>query len=136
VSYDEKRAWAYAVVAAVVPVVYAVVVFSRLAGTEVASVSYAGPLLAAAGAGIVGNMLAGALIAPPKGLSRDERDAGILRRGTRIGYFVLAAGAAGALILTLAGFAHFWIAHALYLAFVLDALVSSTVKIVAYRRGF
>jgi hypothetical protein len=48
---------------------------------------------------------------------------------------VLAIGAAGALVLTMAGVAHFWIAQALYLAFVLDALVSSIVKIVAYRRG-
>jgi hypothetical protein len=30
---------------------------------------------------------------------------------------------------------HFWIANAIYLAFVLSALTASVVKIVAYRRG-
>jgi hypothetical protein len=132
-SYEEKRAWVYAVIAAVVPAVYAVIVFGQPADT--AEVSYARPLLIAVGAGILANVVAGTLM--PRGADRrDERDVGIFRYGTQAGYFVLAAGAAGALLMTLAGFAHFWIANALYLAFILDALVSSIVKIVAYRRGF
>ncbi|MET8002715.1 hypothetical protein [Nonomuraea glycinis] len=132
-SYEEKRAWVYAVIAAVVPAVYAVIVFGQPAGA--AEVSYVRPLIIAVGAGILANVVAGTLL--PRGADRrDERDVGIFRYGTQAGYFVLAAGAAGALLLTLAGFAHFWIANALYLAFVLDALVSSIVKIVAYRRGF
>jgi hypothetical protein len=136
-SYEEKRAWVYGVTAAVVPVVYFLIVLGQLADTQVAQISYARPLLTATGVGIVANILATMLIAAPKGANRkDERDAGIFRYGTQVGYFVLAAGAAGALILTLAGFERFWIANALYLAFVLDALVSSIVKIVAYRRGF
>jgi hypothetical protein len=77
------------------------------------------------------------LIGMPKGADRkDERDSGIYWHGTRVGYFVLAVGAAGAFLLTLAGVEHFWIANALYLTFVLDALISSIVRIVAYRRGF
>ncbi|WP_177244928.1 hypothetical protein [Streptosporangium canum] len=48
----------------------------------------------------------------------------------------LAAGGVVALGLTLAEYGNFWIANALYLAFVLDALASSITKIVAYRRGF
>ena len=40
-----------------------------------------------------------------------------------------------ALGLTLADYENFWIANALYLAFVLDALTSSVTKIIAYRRG-
>jgi hypothetical protein len=39
------------------------------------------------------------------------------------------------LALAMAEVAHFWIANALYLAFVLAALASSIVKIVSYRRG-
>jgi hypothetical protein len=82
-------------------------------------------------------MLATMLIGAPKGAPHsDQRDADIFRYGTHVGYFVLAIGVGGAFLLTLAGVAHFWIANALYLAFVLDALVSSIVKIVAYRRGF
>lgn len=133
-SYEERRAWVYAAVAAVVPAVYAVIVLGRLADAGAAEVSYARPLLIAVGAGMVANFLAGMLIGAPE--RRDERDVGIFRYGTQAGYFVLAAGAGGALALALAEAEHFWIANALYLAFILDALVSSTTKIVAYRRGF
>ncbi|MFC7592124.1 hypothetical protein ACFQYP_56675 [Nonomuraea antimicrobica] len=66
-SYEEKRAWVYAAVAVVVPVVYAVTMFGRLAGTDVTRISYALPLLIAAGVGIVANMLTTMLIGAPKG---------------------------------------------------------------------
>jgi hypothetical protein len=136
-SFEEKRAWAYAAVALVVPVIYVVTMLERLAGTDVEQISYARPLLITIGAGMVANLIATMLISGPKEARRsDERDAGILRYGTQVGYFVLATGVGGAFLLTLAGVAHFWIANALYLAFILDALASSIVKIVAYRRGF
>ena len=38
-------------------------------------------------------------------------------------------------LLTLAEFDYFWIANAMYFAFVLSALIGSVVKLVAYRRG-
>jgi hypothetical protein len=41
----------------------------------------------------------------------------------------------GPLGLTMAGAEHFWIAGAIYGAFVLANVVSSSVKLVAYRRG-
>jgi quinol-cytochrome oxidoreductase complex cytochrome b subunit len=134
-SYEEKRAWIYGVIAAVVPAVYFAIILGRLADTDPAQIAYVRPLLTAVGVAFVVNMLATMLIGAPKGAAKDERDTGIFRYGTQVGYFVLAIGAAGALVLTMAGVAHFWIAQALYLAFVLDALVSSIVKIVAYRRG-
>jgi hypothetical protein len=37
--------------------------------------------------------------------------------------------------LTLAEFEYFWIANAMYLAFVLAALIGAVAKLVAYRRG-
>ncbi len=40
------------------------------------------------------------------------------------------------LIITMMQFAYFWIANALYLSFISAAIVSSAVKLVAYRRGF
>ena len=39
-------------------------------------------------------------------------------------------------VLTLAEFDYFWIANAIYLAFVVSAVVGTIVKLVAYRRGF
>lgn len=44
--------------------------------------------------------------------------------------------AAGVLALTLVEADHFWIANTSFLAFVLQAVVSSVVKLVSYRRGF
>jgi hypothetical protein len=38
-------------------------------------------------------------------------------------------------VLTLTEADHFWIANAIYVAFVLSAFVGTTVKLVAYRRG-
>jgi len=44
-------------------------------------------------------------------------------------------GALGALILAWMEAPHFWIANVIYLAFVLQAILSSVAKLVAYRRG-
>src|SRR4051812_29019275 len=61
-SYEEKRAWVYAVIAAVVPAIYAVIVLGQLAGASVAEISYVRPLLIAAGAGILANFVADTLM--------------------------------------------------------------------------
>ena len=45
-------------------------------------------------------------------------------------------GAVAALVMAMAEVDHFWIANAVYLAFLLSALLSSTAKIAAYRKGF
>ncbi|MEI8082120.1 MAG: hypothetical protein WCI74_09785, partial [Actinomycetes bacterium] len=66
----------------------------------------------------------------------DERDKQISRRGELVGYYVSSAGVVGAMALTMLEYPYFWIANALYLGFVIAALVSAAVKIVAYRRGF
>ncbi|MUL41414.1 hypothetical protein FZ103_09530 [Streptomonospora sp. PA3] len=130
-SLEEKRVWSYAAVALAVPAVYFAVVLARMAGAA-PDYDYVVPMLAAIGAGLVLNMLL-----TPRGTERrDERDAEIHRRGEHIGFYVLAGVAAAALALTMAAVPHFWIANTLYLAFVLNALTSSAVKIVAYRRGF
>ena len=84
---------------------------------------------------VVCSILAG--ISSPRDAGKsDERDASIYRYGEYIGYLVFSIGILGALGLTMAKFAHFWIGNAIYLAFVLAALISTTVKLVAYRRGF
>ena len=58
------------------------------------------------------------------------------RRGELVGYYVLSAGILAALALVLTEQPYFWIAHAIYAAFIVSALASSAVKLVAYRRGF
>jgi len=53
-----------------------------------------------------------------------------------VGYYVSSVGVVGAMALTMLEYEYFWIANALYVSFVLASLVSATVKLVAYRRGF
>ncbi len=66
----------------------------------------------------------------------DERDADIGRRGALVGYYVSSVGAVVVLGLTMLEYDYFWIANALYGAFLLGSIVSSVVALVAYRRGF
>lgn len=138
-SYEEKNTWAYLVIAVVVPVVYIAEVLRRLQGTEVTQVGYVRPMLAAIGVAIALNIAASmvaAMASPKDAGQKDVRDQQINRRGEHVGFYVMSAGAAVPLGLALAEADYFWIANALYLAFVLSALGSSIVKIVAYRRGF
>ena len=49
---------------------------------------------------------------------------------------VLGIGMVVPFVLTLAEFEYFWIANAMYLVYVLQAIVGAIIKLVAYRRGF
>ncbi|MBB5079174.1 hypothetical protein [Nonomuraea endophytica] len=138
-STEEKRVWVYAAVALAIPVVYFASVLRQLPGADVTRITYIPALLTAIGVAVLANIVASiatAIAAPKEAGLKDERDAGIRRYGQRAEYYVLAVSVAGVFALTLAGAAHFWIANALYLAFVLSALASAIVRIVAYRRGF
>ncbi|MFD9948347.1 hypothetical protein ACFWYW_21365 [Nonomuraea sp. NPDC059023] len=138
-STEEKRVWAYAAVALAIPVVYFTIVLRQLPGADVTRITYIPALLTAIGVAVLANIVASiatAIAAPREAGLKDERDASIRRYGQRAEYYVLAAGVVGVFALTLAGAAHFWIANALYLAFVLSALASAIARIVAYRRGF
>ena len=66
----------------------------------------------------------------------DERDRDIGRFGEYFAGTVLGIGMVVPFALTLAEFDYFWIANAMYLAFVVSALVGAVMKLVAYRRGF
>ncbi|WP_207916914.1 hypothetical protein [Micromonospora sp. KC723] len=106
---------------------------------DVARIAYVRPMLIAIGAGIGLGIVASiaAAIASPREAGRtDERDRQIHRLGEYVGFYVMSITAIVPLALAMAEAAHFWIANALYLAFVLAALASSIAKIVLYRRGF
>ncbi|QFY09300.1 hypothetical protein GBF35_23925 [Nonomuraea phyllanthi] len=138
-SSEEKRAWIYAVVGVGVAAVYFVTVLSQVPGADVARIAYVQPMLVAIGAAIgLGIVVAiVAAIASPKDAGRaDERDRQIHRMGEYVGFYVMSIAALVPLALAMAEAAHFWIANALYLAFVLATVASSVVKIVLYRRGF
>ncbi|MGI5290308.1 hypothetical protein ACQEVF_44195 [Nonomuraea polychroma] len=138
-SSEEKRSWIYVVVGVGVAAVYFVTVLSKVPGADVARIAYVRPMLIAIGAGIGLSIVASiaAAIASPREAGRtDERDRQIHRLGEYVGFYVMSIAAIVPLALAMAEAAHFWIANALYLAFVLAMLASSIAKIVLYRRGF
>jgi drug/metabolite transporter (DMT)-like permease len=142
-SSEEKRSWIYVVVGVGVAAVYFVTVLSKVPGADVARIAYVRPMLIAIGAGIglgiVASIVAGiasAIASPGEAGRTDERDRQIHRMGEYVGFYVMSIAAIVPLALAMAEAAHFWIANALYLAFVLAMLASSIVKIVLYRRGF
>ena len=136
-SFAEKNLWIYGVLAVVIPAVYAAIVFGQLGQKPVGEVEYVIPLIAAIGTAIVVAIVASIAIAiaSPKNASSDERDASISRTGEVVGYYVLSAGVLGALALVMTDAQSFWVAQAIYGAFVVSAILSTIVKIVAYRRA-
>jgi len=149
-SFEEKFTWVSAVVSLLVAGVYATFVVGRLGSLPVAEIAYQGPLLLAIGATIVVTIAGTILMSIGTAVSaeirgegpaldidrKDERDEHIDRRGELVGYYVSSAGALGALALAMLRYDQFWIANALYLSFAAGGLVASTVKLIAYRRGF
>ncbi len=139
VALEEKRAWIMAVVALCAYTAYAVIVLSRAGAGPLADVPYVAPLLWTVGAAIVASIVlhvAAALASPEDAGRKDQRDREIGRFGEHIGQSFVVIGGVAALVMAMAGLDHFWIANAVYLAFVLSSLLGSIAKIAAYRRGF
>jgi hypothetical protein len=137
-SFEEKSSWIYLVLVLVVPAVYFTNVLGQVQDTPVTEIAYVRPMITAIVIAIVAAIAAHIVVAvasPKDADKRDERDRNINRFGEYVGGLVLAVGAVGVLVLTMAEVEHFWIANALYAAFVLQGITSSTVKLVAYRRG-
>ena len=138
-SSGEKRSWIYAVINVGVPAAYFAIVLGRLSDAGAGQIAYVRPMLTAIGVAIVLNIVANTAAGIGSGKEkdrRDERDKQINRFGEYIGFYVVSVFASVPLFLAMAKAEYFWIANSLYLAFVVAAVVSSVVKIVAYRRGF
>ncbi len=140
VAFEEKRAWIMGVVAIVGYAVYLALVLGRSGGgVPLAEVPYVTPLLWTVGGAIAAAILLNIAVAaaePGEADVKDQRDKEIGRLGEHAGQSFLAIGAMTALILSMAGADHFWISNALYLGFVLSAVLGSLVKLAAYRTGF
>jgi len=137
-SFEEKGTWISAVVTAGAYLAYLTILSGRAENVPLADVSYVSTMLWTIGIvvalSIVGH-IAVAISKPSEADKRDARDREIYRFGEYIGGIVLGIGLLIPLGLTLAEFAHFWIANAIFLLFVVSSTTSSVVKIVAYRRG-
>ncbi|WP_221328249.1 hypothetical protein [Actinoplanes sp. L3-i22] len=123
---EERRAWSLAVTSVVAYVSYLVLLAAGL--------DYAPALLWTVGGAIVVNIAVATFFSGDG--RRDQRDREIGRFGEHIGQSLVVAGALAAMLLALAEVGYFWIANVIYLAFVLSAVLGSTAKLVAYRRGF
>ncbi|RAY12924.1 hypothetical protein DPM19_23225 [Actinomadura craniellae] len=137
-AFEEKRAWVMIVVTVGAYAIYVATVLSRAGDAPLADVAYAGALLWTIGGAIVTAIVAhiAMAIAGGHGADRtDERDREINHVSERIGQSVVVIGALAVLIMAIAELHHFWIANAVYLAFVLSAVLSSFAKIMAYRQG-
>ena len=137
-SSEERSAWIELVLAIGTFATYLVIVLRRAAVTPLPEVEYVPALLWTIGVSIVASIavhiLAG-MFFPKDAGKKDQRDKEIYRRGQYAGHWILVLGALAALGLALAETDHFWIANVIYLAFVLSMILSSVVRIIAYRRG-
>lgn len=128
-SSEEKRAWILGLVSIAGYLVYLGVVRFGEAG-------YARVMLWTIGASIVASIvlhIAVTLRGPHEG--KDERDREIGHFGEYVGRSTIVAGGVAGLILALVEADYFWIANALYLGFVLSAVLSSAARVAAYRWG-
>lgn len=137
-SYEEKIAWALGVVAVVTYGAYVAWVLNQAQDVPIVDVAYVGPMIAAIVAGIVLGIIATIVIAitrPDEAGVSDERDRMINRRGDQIGQSFLVIGGLAVMVLAAIEAPYFWIANAMYLAFILSALLSTVAKVVGYRWG-
>jgi hypothetical protein len=149
-SFEEKMTWVGAAVSVIVAAVYYSIIGSRAGGTPVEDIAYKWPLIIAicamVGLTIVGTIVVSivtAIAAQIKGEGsiddidrKDERDVRIGWRGDRASFYVTSAVMIAVLVLAMLETPHFWIANAVFASFFIAGLASSTVKLVAYRRGF
>jgi hypothetical protein len=146
-SYEERGQWVYLVAIVLTYAAYVAIVLGRAGGGPLTDVDYVPVMLASIGIGIalaiVGRIvveIVGGIRAEMAGHDEphepDIRDRDIGRFGEYFAGTVLGVGMVVPFVLTLAESAYFWIANAMYLAFVLSAVVGAAVKLVAYRRGF
>ncbi|MFD5245394.1 hypothetical protein ACFWIW_12655 [Amycolatopsis sp. NPDC058340] len=136
---EEKRAWIMVVVTICAYAAYLIVVLGRAGSGPLVDVPYVATLLWTIGAAIAASIVlnVAAAIASPRDAGRkDQRDREIDRFGEYIGQSFVVIGGVAALVMAMAELDHFWIANAVYLAFVCASLLGSIAKIAAYRWGF
>ncbi|MEU7864601.1 hypothetical protein [Nonomuraea sp. NPDC049141] len=137
-AFEEKRAWLMILVSVGAYTIYVATVLSRAGDGPLTDVAYAGTLLWTIGGAIVAAIVANIAMAIAGGHGSDrtdERDREINQVSERIGQSIVIVGALAALVMAIAELRHFWIANAVYLAFVLSSVLSSFAKIMAYRKG-
>ncbi|NUW32074.1 hypothetical protein HTZ77_11615 [Nonomuraea sp. SMC257] len=137
-THEEKRAWIRLVVSVVAYAAYAVIIAGRAGGRPLAEVPYEAALLWSVGGAVAASILAEivmAMVNPRASRVRDVRDREIARFGDHVGQAFVAIGAIAAMLMAMAGWERFWIANAVYLCFVVSAVLGGFAKVAAYRRS-
>ena len=137
-SYEEKGAWISLTVVLGAYVAYIAVILGRADGIPLAQVAYVTPILWLAGISAALNIVGRVVVAtakPSESTKPDVRDRDIKRLGGYVGGMVLAVAMVLPFALALNKVSQFWIANAIYAAFVAAVLATTLVRIVAYRRG-
>jgi hypothetical protein len=146
-SSEERGQWVYFGAVVVTYAGYLLVTLGQLGQTAPADIDYIPTMLWAIGIGIalaiIGRIvveivggIAGGIAGREEVHEADVRDRDIGRLGEYFAGTVLGVGMVVPFVLTLAEFDYFWIANAMYLVFVVAAVVGTVIKLVAYRRGF
>ncbi len=136
-TMEEKRAWVVGGAAVVSLVGYAIWI-SLLLTDPITDTPFVVPMLVLVG--LPGLVVAVAVIWLRAITPDDENEVEGPRRrivttGDQIAQWILLVGALTALLLALAEADRFWIAHALYAAFVLSALIGAGDRLIAHRRS-
>lgn len=138
-SYEEKGTWVYLLVQLITFPAYVVGIVRKAGGGAISDVNYVPGLLwiigIAIGLSIVGRV-AIEIATPSETTKLDVRDKEINRLAEYTGGVVLSVSMVAPLGLAMREADHFWIANAIYVAFVLSSAVTIAVKLRAYRRGF
>ena len=137
-SFDEKNAWAFGAIALVTYGVYATWLLRQAQEVPLVEVDYVWPMVGSIVAAIILGIIAAIVISvlrPSEAGISDERDRAINRRGEQTGQSFVVIGGTSVILLAMIEAPYFWIANAMYLAFVLSALLSTATKVAGYRWG-
>jgi len=138
-TLEERRSWAFLVVAVVAYGVYLATVLAGAASAPLVDVDYVPAMLWSIGSAIVAGIVLGIVLGiftPRRDQPKDVRDRDIARLGERVGQSFLVVGGVAALLLAITEAPYFYIANVVYLCFVLSAVLGSVTRVVVYRRGF
>lgn len=137
-SFHAKSTTVALVAYVLVTMGYVILLAQRAGDTPIEDVAYQGLVIGLVVVFIV-IAIVGNIVVATSNLDEadavDERDRLIELKGERIGGWVLAAGALGALALAMTEQPTFWIAQAILAGLVLGEIVSASSQLVLYRRG-
>jgi len=138
-TLEERRSWAFLVVAVVAYGVYLATVLAGAASAPLVDVDYVPAMLWSIGSAIVAGIVLGIVLGiftPRRDPPKDVRDRDIAQLGDRVGQSFLVVGGVAALLLAITEAPYFYVANVVYLCFVLSAVLGSVTRVVVYRRGF